>query len=47
MTVQELQSTQPITLDGHMPAAALVIIIQRQAQAIRDLQKRVEALETP
>lgn len=45
MTVQELQSTQPITLDGHMPSAALVIIIQRLVKSHREQAAQIEAMQ--
>lgn len=45
MSVKDLLPGQPVTNDGKPGSAVLIEIIQRQNRMIRDLEKRVEALE--
>ena len=43
--MKPLQSSQPITQKGDLPSPDMVIIVQQLVRKVRDLEKRVEALE--
>lgn len=47
MKARPLTPTEPVTVEGQRPSTELLIVVQQLVAAIRELERRVAALEGP